>query len=136
MPASSVGGNALSALTTGSLATSAGARSIRPTMQYAIVYAPIESLKLFYAYVDRVKRIFEPNDGAGALGSPAGPFAANFISKSHLFDVGFTFNEAVALFGYSIHARSRQQSNRGPERGRGCFQPDHRRKGFRRTEFR
>ena len=67
----------------------------------SIDYAPIESLKLFYAYVDRVKRIFGPNDGPTALGSPAGPFAANFSSKSHLFDVGFTFNEAVELFGYA-----------------------------------
>jgi hypothetical protein len=67
----------------------------------SIDYAPIESLKFFYAYIDRVKRIFGPNDGVGVAGSSAGAFAANFSSKSHLFDVGFTFNEAVALFGYA-----------------------------------
>jgi len=47
---------------------------------------------VFYAYVDRVKRIFGPNDGTPT---------SSFRSNSHLLDAGYTFNTAIKLFGYA-----------------------------------
>lgn len=67
----------------------------------SVNYSPVEDFKIFYAYVDRVKRIFGPNDGSTAASSPTGPFAANFSSNSHLLDAGYTFNEAIAIFAYA-----------------------------------
>jgi len=55
-------------------------------------FQPIEKLDLYYAYVDRVKRIFGPDDGAPT---------ASFRSDTHLLDAAYTFNPAIKLLGYA-----------------------------------
>ena len=50
-----------------------------------------DKTRLFYGYVDRVKRIFGPDDG-----SPA----ANFDGRTHLFDLEYDFMPWLKLFGY------------------------------------
>jgi len=57
----------------------------------SFAYSPIEKLDLFYAYVDRVKRIFGPNEGVPT---------SSFRSNSHLIDVAYTFGSALKLMGY------------------------------------
>lgn len=57
----------------------------------SFAYRPIERLDVFYAYVDRVKRVFGPN-----AGSPP----ADFRSNSHLLDAGYTLSPLLKLFGY------------------------------------
>lgn len=55
-------------------------------------YNFLEKGEVFYAYVDRVKRIFGPDDGVPA---------ANFESKSHLFDARYEFSPLLKLSGYA-----------------------------------
>jgi hypothetical protein len=63
----------------------------------SFAYTAAKKLDFFYSYVDRVKRVFGPNENATA----SGPGAASWRSNSHLVDLGYTFNEAIKLFGYA-----------------------------------
>jgi len=63
----------------------------------SVNYKLPDRLDVFYAYVDRVKRIFGPDDPA----NPASPLTANFNSDSHLFDASYTFMPAIKLSGYA-----------------------------------
>ena len=55
-----------------------------------------------YAYIDRVKRIFGPDDPANAATLPA--TANAFNSDSHLLDAAYTMSEAlsVSVYGYFL----------------------------------
>ncbi|MFW2403994.1 MAG: hypothetical protein ACN4GT_04440, partial [Gammaproteobacteria bacterium] len=63
----------------------------------SFAYKPVEKLDLFYAYVDRVKRIFGPNEN----GSGIAAMLASWQSNSHLLDGAYTFSPAFKLFGYA-----------------------------------
>jgi hypothetical protein len=58
----------------------------------SIDYAFTEKFQAFYGYVDRVKRIFGPEDGTPA---------ASLRSKSHLLDASYTFSPLFRLTGYA-----------------------------------
>jgi len=58
----------------------------------SIDYAFTDKLQFFYGYVDRVKRIFGPEDGVPA---------ASFSSSSHLLDASYTFSPLFRLTGYA-----------------------------------
>lgn len=58
----------------------------------SFAYSPIEKLDLFYAYIDRVKRVFGPNDGIPT---------SSFRSNSHLVDAAYTFGAPLKLTGYA-----------------------------------
>ena len=58
----------------------------------SFAYSPIEKLDLFYAYVDRVKRIFGPENGVPT---------DDFRSDSHLIDAAYTFDSWLKLSGYA-----------------------------------
>jgi hypothetical protein len=58
----------------------------------SIDYKFLEKGEVFYAYVDRVKRIFGPNDGIPA---------ASFESNSNLFDARYEFTPLLNLSGYA-----------------------------------
>ncbi len=60
----------------------------------SIDYKFLEKGEVFYAYVDRVKRIFGPNDG------PA-PTQGSFSSNSNLFDARYEFTPLLNLSGYA-----------------------------------
>lgn len=55
-------------------------------------YKPIDNLELFYSYVDRVRRIFGPEEGV--------PTSA-FRSNSNLLDAAYTVSPLLRLFGYA-----------------------------------
>lgn len=57
----------------------------------SFAYKGSEKFDVYYSYIDRVKRIFGPDDGIPA---------ASFQSNSHLFDGSYEFNPAIKLFGY------------------------------------
>jgi hypothetical protein len=57
----------------------------------SIDYAVTDKLQVFYGYVNRVKRIFGPDDGFPA---------ADFDSNSSLLDVAYTFSPALRAVGY------------------------------------
>jgi hypothetical protein len=58
----------------------------------SIDYAITNKFQAFYSYVDRVKRIFGPEDGVPA---------ASLRSKSHLLDASYTFSPLFRLTGYA-----------------------------------
>jgi len=58
----------------------------------SIDYKFLDKGEVFYAYVDRVKRIFGPNDGVPA---------ASFESNSNLFDARYEFTPLLNLSGYA-----------------------------------
>jgi len=58
----------------------------------SINYAFSDQFKLFYSYVDRVRRIFGPDSGTPA---------AELDSSIHLFDLSYDFGRSAKLFGYS-----------------------------------
>ena len=58
----------------------------------SVDYAVTNKFQAFYSYIDRVKRIFGPEDGIPA---------ASFRSKSHLLDASYTFSPLVRLTGYA-----------------------------------
>ncbi len=60
----------------------------------SVDYTFAEKGKVFYAYVDRVKRIFGPNDG------PA-PVQGSFSSNSNLLDASYEFTPLLNLSGYA-----------------------------------
>ncbi len=59
-------------------------------------YRPNDKIDLFYAYVDRVKRVVGPDE----VPSPSGAASASWQSNSHLIDGAYTFSPALKLFGY------------------------------------
>jgi len=58
---------------------------------FSIDYAINDRFQAFYAYIDRVKRIFGPDDGTPA---------ASLDSESHLLDASYTFGPALRVSGY------------------------------------
>jgi hypothetical protein len=58
----------------------------------SIDYGFLDKGEVFYGYVDRVKRIFGPDDG-----TPAGSWQSN----SHLFDARYAFTPLLKLSGYA-----------------------------------
>ncbi|MBT8445043.1 MAG: alginate export family protein [Gammaproteobacteria bacterium] len=60
-------------------------------------YKPVEKLDLFYAYVDRVKRVLGPNENGSGISASL----ATWQSNSHLLDGTYTFSPALKLFGYA-----------------------------------
>ncbi len=65
----------------------------------SIDYAFTDKFKAFYGYVDRVKRIFGPDDPLPTL--PTQALSANFSSNSHLLDASYTFSPLFRLTGYA-----------------------------------
>ncbi len=65
----------------------------------SIDYAFTDKFQLFYGYVDRVKRIFGPDDPLPTL--PTQALSANFSSNSHLLDVSYTFSPLFRMTGYA-----------------------------------
>jgi hypothetical protein len=65
----------------------------------SIDYAFTDKFQLFYGYVDRVKRIFGPDDPLPTL--PTQAQSANFSSNSHLLDASYTFSPLFRLTGYA-----------------------------------
>ena len=65
----------------------------------SIDYAFTDKFKVFYSYVDRVKRIFGPDDPLPTL--PTQALSANFSSNSHLLDASYTFSPLFRLKGYA-----------------------------------
>jgi hypothetical protein len=67
-------------------------------------YTPIEQLSLFYAYVDRVKRIFGPDKfrdpGTQEINDNGVP-ASSWRSNSHLVDVAYKFGAPLKLTAYA-----------------------------------
>jgi len=61
----------------------------------SIEYAINDDFKVFYGYIDRVKRVFGPDDG-----SPTAP-TENFHSDSHIFDASYVVNPMLRVFGYA-----------------------------------
>ena len=60
-------------------------------------YKFLEKGEVFVSYVDRVKRVFGPDDA-----DPPNPvFESDFRSDSFLFDAGYTFNPLIAVTGYA-----------------------------------
>jgi len=59
---------------------------------FSVDYAFTEKFQAFYGYVDRVKRIFGPNDGVPS---------ASLRSDSHLLDASYTFNPLFKLSGFA-----------------------------------
>ncbi len=57
----------------------------------SIDYAVNDKFQAFYAYVDRVKRVFGPEDGTPA---------ASLGGESHLLDASYTFSPALRVAGY------------------------------------
>jgi hypothetical protein len=62
----------------------------------SIDYAISESFEVFYSYIDRVKRIFGPDEA-----SPGSAASANFGGGSHLLDGSYTFSPLFSLFAYA-----------------------------------
>jgi hypothetical protein len=58
----------------------------------SIDYAFTDKFQAFYSYVDRVKRIFGPEDGAPP---------EDFRSNSHLIDTSYSFSPLFRVFGYA-----------------------------------
>jgi hypothetical protein len=58
----------------------------------SIDYSFTEKFQAFYAYVDKVRRIFGPDDGTPA---------ASFDSNSHLLDAGYKFSPELKLTAYA-----------------------------------
>ena len=63
----------------------------------SFAYQPNDDIDLFYSYVDRVKRVFGPNEnGSGAAAS-----LASWRSNSHLLDGAYTVSPALKLMAYA-----------------------------------
>ncbi|MCR9262320.1 MAG: hypothetical protein NXH95_21615 [Pseudomonadaceae bacterium] len=57
----------------------------------SVDYAISDKLQVYYAYVDRIKRIFGPEDGIPA---------ASLNSKTHMFDASWTISPALDIMTY------------------------------------
>jgi hypothetical protein len=67
----------------------------------SIDYAITDKFQVFYSYVDRVKRIFGPNEpNSTALPAVQAATTPSWNSSSHLVDAAYTFSPALRVVGY------------------------------------
>jgi hypothetical protein len=65
----------------------------------SIDYAVTDKLQVYYAYIDKVKRIFGPDERDSSL-PVSNALAADFHSKSNLLEAAFTLAPALRVVGY------------------------------------